>query len=78
MEGKVPFHSERWRGVFTPKDLVIMQAAYELSCEKTGWCPATDEDKGLLAKKVIRIYEDGHQDPEDIASLIYRIESLRD
>ncbi len=63
---------------FKPDDMRILQDAYNLTCEKLGQCPSSQSEKDKLAKMIIRIYEGGEQDPEEIAALVYRIRSLRD
>lgn len=73
----MPFRGKEYHGTFTPEDLQLMQAAYNLSCTLLGRCPKTHEAKNELARVIIRTYQSGEYDPEKIAAIAARVELAR-
>jgi hypothetical protein len=51
-------------GVFTPDEIAVMTAAYELACSELKIRDRTNALCELLAKKIIEIAKRGERDPQ--------------
>lgn len=72
----MPFTKSDYLGSYTPSQLDTLQSAYNEVCHILNRCPLTDENREVLARTVIRIYEQGQKDPHIIARKIAEIEEL--
>ncbi|MFK4824830.1 hypothetical protein ACI0FM_08585 [Paenochrobactrum sp. BZR 588] len=63
----MPFTNGPANGVFVPEDLVVMQKAYEITCNKLNICPKTYEEKNRIARLVMRVFRKGENNPHAIA-----------
>ncbi len=73
----MPFRGTRYQGTFTPAELQILQDAYNKCCAFLDRCPTTHEDRDTLARMIIRTFESGEHDPEQVAAITAKMELLR-
>ncbi|KAB2655743.1 SETD3 family histone-lysine N-methyltransferase [Brucella tritici] len=73
----MPFRGNKYQGTYAPNDLQALQAAYNRCCALLDRCPTTHEDKEMLARAIIRAYETGEQDPDNIADIVAKLELAR-
>lgn len=73
----MPFRGNKYQGTYAPNDLQLLQAAYNRCCVLLDRCPTTHESKEAIARAIIRTYESGEQDPDEIAEIVAKLEFAR-
>ena len=73
----MPFSRDYYFKRFNTAELEMLQAAYLKTCEVLEQCPVTSPQKDEMAREIIQIYECGIFNPDKIAQLMFKVESVK-